>query len=380
MTSAPHSPSHLSSRHVVESNSSVLSAHHHLADSPRRVQDDWPNRILSQELPLLGRKLPSDAWSILAGAVSFGTTLALSTTVQKHVLGLSTGSPAPLPSLVGLASVCLASTTAHQVALATQSYVTTGVWPDDFNLWPRSQHSPSAWFYKNEQVLNLQIAQVPLHTARIWSFGILAYLCLGGRFWAVAPSSFTTAGSFARGSLPATSAYANPRQRLLVERLGRLWGCHTCGTRRLWRRQAVQFNADHIPPLAAGKALEATRWYRLLRRKVAFRFYPQCVSCSPKQGSLLSKATAGLKETRTLTGAWHHLEAAGGGSNAYNHALRPRLSHLAGGVVAAVATYQAYPADLMDGNRHRYAAWQDQATTWCRTQWETVAGKGRRRW
>lgn len=218
-----------------------------------------------------------------------------------------------------------------------------------------------------------------MHTVRIWSFGILVYLCLGGRFWAVAPSSFTTVGSFARGSLPATENYATTNQRQRIERLGRLFGCHTCGTRRLWQRQAVRFNADHMPPKSVATKLEATRWYRLLRKNVVFRFYPQCVSCSDKQGTLLSKATASLKETRKLTGAWHHLEAVGGGSNAYNHALRPRLSHLAGGFVAALATVQAQPADFMDGNRYRYAAWQNQATSWCRTQWETVTGKGRRR-
>jgi hypothetical protein len=60
------------------------------------------------------------ALCVFAGAVAFGSTLALSTLTQWRILLISTGTPSPTPSLVGIASVCAASWASHQAALFTR--------------------------------------------------------------------------------------------------------------------------------------------------------------------------------------------------------------------------------------------------------------------
>lgn len=307
--------------------------------------------------------IPPQVWSVCAGAASFGITLAFSTTAQQRIFGISTGTTPPIPTLVGVASVCAASTVAHQVALATHAYVTTGTWPRNFSLWPR--RNGSAYFGYHEKVLDIKICQIPMHAIRVWTMGLLCFKLCGGRFWAVAPSSVTHLGSYARASLPATERYATAAQRLQIERLGKLWGCHTCGSHR-WTllprigTPNVQFVGDHMPPKSVAEQLNKSLLFRLLRRKVRYRFYPQCIRCSNQQGSLLSQATAALQSRRGHEAA-RRLAAVGGGRRAsYNHGWQPRLSHaLTGAAIAAIATLNVHPADLMDENRWRYAAWQE---------------------
>ena len=78
--------------------------------------------------------------------------------------------------------------------------------------------------------------------------------------------------------------------------------------------------------------------------------------CSSKQGSLLSKAAAGLRIGRR---AALRLAAVGGSRAAsYNHGWQPRFNHLTGALLGAIATVSVHPADLEDENRWRYATWQ----------------------
>ena len=117
-----------------------------------------------------------------------------------------------------------------------------------------------------------------------------------------------------------------------------------------------------MPPKSVAQQLERSLWYRLLRRKVRYRFYPQCINCSNKQGSLLSQATAALQAARSRSGtsAARRLAAVGGGrGTSYNHGWQPRFAHATGAVIGAIATLNVHPADLMDENRWRYAQWQN---------------------
>jgi hypothetical protein len=56
--------------------------------------------------------------AISAGCFAFGTSLAISTLVQCKLLGLSTGSVRPLPSLFGVLSVGVASLASHYSSIA----------------------------------------------------------------------------------------------------------------------------------------------------------------------------------------------------------------------------------------------------------------------
>jgi hypothetical protein len=91
------------------------------------------------------------------------------------------------------------------------------------------------------------------------------------------------------------------------------------------------------------------RWYnQLIGRKVQFRFYPQCKVCSNRQGSILSAAIQQQK------GRAINLAKAGGGRSAHFHGFRPRLNHLAGGVVAGVTVVGATNDEILEGNPRRY--------------------------
>jgi hypothetical protein len=188
-------------------------------------------------------------------------------------------------------------------------------------------------------VVSLGHIRVTAQMVRVCLVGLLAYrVALGGRFWAVAPSSYTHLGSFARGSLPATARYAAPSQRQQIEKMGRLLGCHTCGSRRLLQRvDAHQFVGDHMPPKSVADQMNRAVWRRILHHKVSFRFYPQCIVCSSKQGSLLSAAAQHNNNNIKSPFRIVQLAGVGGGHQAHFHGWRPRLSHLTGGVVAAAA-------------------------------------------
>lgn len=187
--------------------------------------------------------------------------------------------------------------------------------------------------------------------------GLLAFKLLGGRFWAVAPSSYTHLGSFARFSIPATERYATTAERAALERIGRRWGCHTCGSHMLFRK-GILFHGDHMPPKSVAEQMNRRIWRRLAGIKVGFRFYPQCVDCSSMQGNLLASATRTLKEARRW--AQPNLAFAGGGVHSYFHGLKFRLNHLAGAVVAATTVVAASEEDIQEGNGRRFKQLQDQ--------------------
>ena len=118
----------------------------------------------------------------------------------------------------------------------------------------------------------------------------------------------------------------------------------------LFRRSntAVKFVSDHMPPKAVAEQMNE-RWYRnVFGLQVPYRFYPQCINCSTKQGSILSQATQELRKYHQSSSLlkvfqknkFTDLSQAGGGSNAYIHGLRPRIFHLTGGILAGIATYR----------------------------------------
>jgi hypothetical protein len=59
-----------------------------------------------------------EACSIVAGCFAFGSSLALSTLAQGKLLGISTGSVRPLPTVMGMVSVGLATMASHHSSIA----------------------------------------------------------------------------------------------------------------------------------------------------------------------------------------------------------------------------------------------------------------------
>jgi hypothetical protein len=314
------------------------------------------------------------ATAMSAGVLTFGGVHAVSCLVQGAYLGISTGTMAPIPSLFGVATVALASFASHSSAICTDHFRRARqqrnksipdslkyAWNHRPSILDRQYYSDFGIFGSNEQ-------HNYLHTMRVCVVGLLCFKLLGGRFWSVAPSSYTHVGSYARGSIAATDQYATPVQRQAIQRLGSIFGCHTCGTKPfLPSLTTMSFIGDHQPPKSVANQLNQQFIRRLFGFKVPFRFYPHCAACSNKQGGILASATFDLAKAKSWN-QWfktlatpklniQSLRSAGGGKNAYVHGLQPRLHFLTGGIVAAIAF------DDNDQGRQRYLDMQSYLTT-----------------
>lgn len=108
----------------------------------------------------------------------------------------------------------------------------------------------------------------------------------------ILPSSILLTGSYARGrhfkgrasmSVPTNSAKASPKEKVSVTLLGRIFGCHHCGSRQLlgWKG----FIADHMPPTKVANEMNEVFWRRWLGLRASQSLWPQCWDCFQLQGS-----------------------------------------------------------------------------------------------
>ena len=209
------------------------------------------------------------------------------------------------------------------------------------------------------------------HTKHIQStnnrciLGLLTYKTIfRSNFISLSPSSYTARGSFAHIGIPAPPNfnYATKSQRAQIERIGKWWGCHTCGSRMIFSnigKNIPKFHGDHIPPVSVAKQINS-RWYRkMLGWKVKQKFFSQCRNCSNKQGGLLSSAVhAGHK----------NLHSVGGGQESYFHGRRLRIGHLTGGTVAvlSIGNIDTDGRNLVVASRKRVRSFQDWIENACR--------------
>mmetsp|Transcript_6428 Transcript_6428/g.13560 ORF Transcript_6428/g.13560 Transcript_6428/m.13560 type:complete len:465 (+) Transcript_6428:87-1481(+) len=326
--------------------------------------------------------------SVISGTLAFYATSFSSQYIQYKLLKLSTGTrPMIIPISVGVATVAMGSWMGHLAGLGTvaaakctdrTSSSSRMQWnrratPDfleqcnsllEEKILPmkdaacRTVHEMTRPMTiatntnnNNNRRMQQERKEAWFHAARICIIGILTYKTLfRSNFMSLSPSSYTARGSFARKGIPIPKSssrsssmipssfnYATKSQREKLHQIGSRFGCHTCGSRLLFRSRRLLpnttkkmiFHGDHIPPVSVAKQIN-NRWYnRKLGRTVAQRFYPQCTDCSNKQGGLLSRA---------VNAGHRNLHAAGGGSESHFHGWRMRVGHLTGGLVAVVST------------------------------------------
>jgi len=307
---------------------------------------------------------------IFGGCIAFGTTLALSTAAQK-CCGISTGNKI-MPSLIGFTTVCAASLISERTAILVHDLRIDWDKKKSFNLNEKLKRQFSGISNAMNESSNDRGRygfKLSMHEVRICIIGALAFKCLGGRFWAIAPSSYTHLGSFTRWSIPCSENYANASQRTMIEKMGRKWGCHTCGSRMFFKssrspitNKKFRFVGDHMPPKSVAKHMNKTWLRRIgLLPKIKFRFYPQCVSCSNMQGSILSKSSSTLNHGNGKISSKARaiiLKQSGGGKSAYYHGLTPRINHLTGGVLAGSIVIGAADKEISSGNSERFKRWQ----------------------
>lgn len=77
----------------------------------------------------------------------------------------------------------------------------------------------------------------------------------------IAPGVFSNALNLYTNSIPATSPIATEGERAKIQRLGKIHGCHQCGSRHLFTKET--FIADHMPPTKFAKEMN-NRWWRKL--------------------------------------------------------------------------------------------------------------------
>ena len=118
--------------------------------------------------------LPQETLPILAGAASFGATLALSTATQLSLLGVSTGSRPPIPTCLGMATVCVASLVGHQAAISTHASLYNNSNSSKsllqylpLQLQTRLVQSSQRWVPRQEEWNLGGILQLPMHKVRM---------------------------------------------------------------------------------------------------------------------------------------------------------------------------------------------------------------------
>ena len=83
----------------------------------------------------------------------------------------------------------------------------------------------------------------------------------------IAPGVFSNSFNMYTNSIPATSAIATEGERAKIQRLGKLHGCHQCGSRHWFTKET--FIADHMPPTKFAKEMNNKWWRRFFKIEVS---------------------------------------------------------------------------------------------------------------
>ena len=79
------------------------------------TSSDWTTNLLLVKYPWQSQKV--SLYATILGTAVFASSLSFSTLTQLKLFGISTGTPPPIPSLVGMASVAVASIASHVVSV-----------------------------------------------------------------------------------------------------------------------------------------------------------------------------------------------------------------------------------------------------------------------
>jgi hypothetical protein len=102
------------------------------------------------------------------GALTFGTVSAVSCWSQWQCMGISTGTAAPIPTLIGVVTVCVASVASHVVVVHAVHY---GAAVQQPTLYHQQRRYNAFSLSKEEQKkdsLFLGPVQIPMHTIRMY--------------------------------------------------------------------------------------------------------------------------------------------------------------------------------------------------------------------
>ncbi|XP_019857101.1 PREDICTED: uncharacterized protein LOC109585453 [Amphimedon queenslandica] len=199
--------------------------------------------------------VPQSLVGAAAGAVTFPVVLGINQLLVLKPLRLATHLPALVVATIGGISITSAAISASCAVVTAYSLAGPFV-------------APLTRDTSNHMRLNVP----ELLTSSLVSVAL--FRSLGGKFCSVVPSHLANPGAFARQWIPAYSnKYATSSEKVLIQEIGKKYGCHTCGK----RQSVTKFVCDHQPPtstLPHGGGVQ--------------RFYPQCDKCSGLQGGLVT--------------------------------------------------------------------------------------------
>lgn len=202
---------------------------------------------------------------------------------------------------VGHAAAQGAATVTFYVSLVSSSRVLKALRLSSA-IWPISTPFAAISFVASSSLAGLSSAFAMNHfessfpilsddlLAQLATYSIASYLffkLMGGRLRFILPSNVIKPGSFAKRYIPATLDYASPAERSIINRIGKKFGCHSCGVRFAF------FIADHQPPVkfAAEKTITTGK-------AVQQRFYPHCAQCSSVQAEAVRAGRGALVSAR----------------------------------------------------------------------------------
>ena len=165
----------------------------------------------------------------------------------------------PLVSTIGLMSTASNLFVSHNV----ENYVRKN--RDKFGLTDHLLPAPSHFYQAQRHERRDQIKRTLL------SLGVFVLL-EQNNFRSAFPSSVISLGVFGnlgrrfRLSVPTDSALTTEAQRKAIQKLGKRYGCHHCGSRQLFSKKV--FIADHMPPTKIAEKLSKVWWRRMFKRPV----------------------------------------------------------------------------------------------------------------
>eukprot|EP01084_Bolivina_argentea_P011518 21525_1 len=234
----------------------------------------WWKRIKSEKL------IGTGISQIAAGGMAFIATLAAGQALQGG-LRISAATPLGIPVAIGSATVATGGILALRCADAVN--LATNIRGD---------------FEVKRDIFVGEVTRSPsLRDLGAGTLSMSLFLGFGGHFAGIAPSALDSVGAFSkpRVALRASLEYATSDERAVINHLGSIFGCHSCGIKKRVGGGMVTYISDHVPPVKYVKVANSKLWRRLTGLKVAQQFLPQCQSCSQAQSTAVRTGHRVLK-------------------------------------------------------------------------------------
>eukprot|EP01041_Mallomonas_annulata_P006602 gene6602-13367_t len=164
------------------------------------------------------------------------------------------------------------------------------------------------YFVKNHNKHKNNLTKAHLINRVYISIATYWLLNQGDLFHTALPSSVTKLGVFSKTHLgayvKASSEKTTAIQRLKIQKLGKVFGCHHCGSRQIL--SGASFIADHMPPSAIVESMNNNPIRKFFHLQIDQKLWPQCQSCFKVQSTAVKQHLKGLLLWQSRPLIYHH--------------------------------------------------------------------------